>query len=128
MGARILIVDDDEVYLAGMTEWLQEAGYDVFGATTFEAARRAVTGSAPDLLIVDVRLGAFNGLQLISPGHADIPAIVVTGFDDPVLRAEAAAFGAHYVVKPVVPAALLELIEQKLSPSTEVFDPPLHRT
>jgi DNA-binding response OmpR family regulator len=68
----------------------------------------------PDLLILDVRLGAFNGLQLISTGRVGIPAIVVTGFDDPVLRADASEFGASYIVKPVPPAALLELIEQKL--------------
>jgi hypothetical protein len=43
-----------------------------------------------------------------------IPAIVVTGFDDPVLRADAGEFGASYMVKPVPPAALLELIEQKI--------------
>jgi len=44
-----------------------------------------------------------------------IPAIVVTGFDDTVLRADADGFGASYVVKPIKPAALLELIEKKLS-------------
>jgi len=44
-----------------------------------------------------------------------IPAIVVTGFDDTVLRADADGFGASYVVKPIKPAALLDLIEKKLS-------------
>jgi len=115
MRARVLIVDDDEVYLDGMKELLEEAGYEVFLASSFEDGRQTLRDHSPNLLIIDVRLGAFNGLQLISTGQVRIPAIVVTGFDDTVLRADADGFGASYVVKPIKPAALLALIEQKLS-------------
>ena len=45
----------------------------------------------------------------------NIPVIVISGFDDVVLQAEARAMGADYLVKPVSPAALLERIEQKLA-------------
>jgi DNA-binding response OmpR family regulator len=115
MRARILIVDDDEVYLAGIKELLEESGYEVFLADSFEDGKQLLRECRPDLLIVDVRLGAFNGLQLISTGDLHIPAIVVTGFDDTVLRADANVFGASYLVKPISPAALLALIDQKLS-------------
>jgi len=117
MRARVLIVDDDEVYLDGMKELLEEAGYEVFLASSFEEGRLRLRDRAPDLLIIDVRLGAFNGLQLISTAPVQIPAIVVTGFDDTVLRADAGGFGASYVVKPIKPAALLALIQQKLLPN-----------
>jgi DNA-binding response OmpR family regulator len=116
MRARVLIVDDDEVYLDGMKELLEDAGYEVFLASSFEEGRLRLRDRTPDLLIIDVRLGAFNGLQLISTAQVQIPAIVVTGFDDTVLRADAGGFGASYVVKPIKPAALLALIQQKLSP------------
>lgn len=115
MRARVLIVDDDEVYLDAMKELLEEAGYEVLLASSFEEGRLRLRDRAPDLLIIDVRLGAFNGLQLISTGQVRIPAIVVTGFDDTVLRADADGFGASYLVKPIKPAALLALIQQKLS-------------
>jgi DNA-binding response OmpR family regulator len=118
MPARILIVDDDESYLAGVKEWLETAGYDTIVAKTYEDGKRAIAGSAPHLVIVDIRLGAFNGLQLISSGNVKIPAIVVTGFEDPVLRADAAGFGASYLVKPVVPSVLLAMIQQQLEPLT----------
>jgi DNA-binding response OmpR family regulator len=114
MRARILIVDDDQAYLAGMKELLEEAGYEVFLAGNFEDGKHVLRDRTPDLLIVDVRLGAFNGLQLISTGQVQIPAIVVTGFDDTVLRADASVFGASYLVKPISPSALLALIDQKL--------------
>src|SRR4051794_35499005 len=115
MRARVLIVDDDEVYLDGMKELLEDAGYEVFLATSFEDGRHTLHAHSPNLLIIDVRLGAFNGLQLISTGQVRIPAIVVTGFDDTVLRADAGGFGASYLVKPIKPAVLLALIQQKLS-------------
>jgi len=124
MRARVLIVDDDEVYLEGMKELLEEAGYEVFLASSFEEGRLELRDHTPDLLIIDVRLGAFNGLQLISTGQVRIPAIVVTGFDDTVLRADAGGFGASYVVKPIKPAALLALIERKLSTNGDQGDDP----
>jgi len=43
----------------------------------------------------------------------------VTGFDDPLLRADAANFGARFLVKPVDPNALLSVIQQELD-SAEV--------
>ncbi len=125
MRARVLVVDDDEVYLDGMKELLEEAGYEVSLASTFEDGRLTLRDRTPDLLIIDVRLGAFNGLQLISTGQVQIPAIVVTGFDDTVLRADAGGFGASYLVKPIKPAALLALIRHKLSGDGDrANDPP----
>ncbi|MEN3338747.1 MAG: hypothetical protein V7647_2423 [Acidobacteriota bacterium] len=115
MPPRILVVDDDEGYLAGMRELLELRGYDPLLARTFEEGQRALKNEAPDLLIADVRLGPFNGLQLIAMGTVRIPTIVVSGFDDPVLHADARAFGADYLVKPVQAAALLALIDQKLA-------------
>ena len=115
MRARILIVDDDELYLEVMQELIGLAGYQPIVAKTFEDAQRAIGNAQPDLLIVDVRLGPFNGLQLIVARQVKIPAIVVTGFDDPVLRRDAAAVGAAYVVKPVLPDQLCTLIEQQLA-------------
>jgi two-component system response regulator RegA len=122
MRARVLIVDDDEVYLEGMKELLEDAGYEVLLASSFDDGKHELREHSPDLLIIDVRLGAFNGLQLISTGEVRIPAIVVTGFDDRVLRADAGGFGASYVVKPIAPASLLALIEKKLS-SDDHSDP-----
>lgn len=115
MSARILVVDDDIGYLTVTKDVLERGGHEVMLASTFEEGRRALREDTPDLLIADVRLGAFNGLQLIATGNGRIPSIVVSGFDDSVLQAEAAAFGADYLVKPVTAAALLGLISQKLA-------------
>lgn len=115
MAAHILVVDDDLEYLAVTKDLLEHGGHKVQLASTFEEGRRALREDTPDLLIADVRLGAYNGLQLIATGRERIRSIIVSGFDDSVLQAEARAFGAEYLVKPVAAAALLGLIDQKLA-------------
>jgi CheY-like chemotaxis protein len=112
--ATILIVDDHRVTRLGLAEMLGQAGYDVVTAGTFPEARRILRETPPDLLIADVRLGSFNGLQLVISGPRRIPAIVITGYADAVLEAEARRGGAEYLVKPFDPEQLLSLIRQKL--------------
>jgi DNA-binding response OmpR family regulator len=122
---KILIVDDDQPTRSGLKALLEQAGYSVLTASTFAEARFALNELSPDLLISDVRLGEYNGLQLVATSHRAIPAIVVTGYPDPVLQAEARRLGAEFLVKPVAPSSLMALIKQKLDPATEqpVFSP-----
>lgn len=115
MSASVLIVDDDVTTCAGMAELLRHAGHDAQAATTFEDARAILAHRTPDLLIVDIRLGEFNGLQLIMLSRTQIPAIVISGFSDPLLEHEARQAGAEFLVKPVVPAELLAVVQRKLS-------------
>src|ERR1700704_3697604 len=86
---KILIVDDDEATRAGLKLLLEGAGYKVTVAGTFAEGRLALSASTPDLLIADVRLGAFNGLHLVTTNPRSIPTIIVTGYPDPVLKANA---------------------------------------
>jgi DNA-binding response OmpR family regulator len=113
---RILIVEDDGPTLAGLTRLLQQAGYEIVARSTFNEGRQELRESAPDLLIADVRLGSFNGLQLIAMEPHRIPAIIVTAYDDPVLESEATRLGAAFLVKPVTPSLLLSMVDQKLAP------------
>src|SRR5918996_2505279 len=112
--ATILIVDDHRVTRLGLAEMLESAGYDVVTAGTFQEARRILRETPPDLLIADVRLGSFNGLQLVISAQHRVPAIVITGYADAVLEAEARRGGADYLVKPFNPDRLLMLIRSKL--------------
>jgi two-component system response regulator HydG len=114
--ASILIVEGDRDTLAGWVRLLHAAGYRVTGATSFEEARRAVE-SAPDLLITEVRLGAYNGLQLIIRARAHnshLSAIVLTAFSDVVIKAEAERLGAIYVEKPVDAEQFLAIVADAL--------------
>ena len=64
-------------------------------------------------MIVDVRLGEFNGLQLVILAkltHPAVRALVMTGFDDTVTREEAERLGARYLIKPIHANDLTKLL------------------
>lgn len=110
---RILIVDDDESLLNVVSQAFQRTGRDVVSCSTFEAARKKLREERFDVLLTDVRLGAFNGLQLAVMGRdmsPEMQIIVFSGFDDPVLREEAAHLHATYLVKPVANAQLMDIL------------------
>jgi DNA-binding NtrC family response regulator len=101
----VMVVDDDAGVLAALEALLASWGYRILPFGSFEDARVSLQAHAPDALVVDVRLGEFNGVQLVYLAKQVNPAmivVVVSGYDDPVLRAEAARAGAAaYLVKPL---------------------------
>jgi CheY-like chemotaxis protein len=114
MSRKVLIVEDDLATRVGLQELLASAGYIAMVAGDFREGRRVLEQECPDLLIVDLRLQGFNGLQLLHVNPRPIPTIVVTGFPDDVLQADARRMGAEYLVKPVDPAKLLGLVGRLL--------------
>ncbi len=115
---RILIVDDDDATRRGLSALVSEAGYIAIPASSLKEATEALHRDVPDLVITDVRLQGYNGLQLLAMGNRPIPAIVVTGFPDRSIEADARKMGAEYLLKPLSPAALLALVQQKLEATT----------
>jgi len=101
---KIVLVDDDQAVLDPFAKVLKAWGYETLPFTRFEEARAFLSENAADILIVDVRLGKYNGLQLAHLArqhHPGMVVVAVSGFDDPVLRAAAADAGAAYFVKPI---------------------------
>jgi|WetSurMetagenome_2_1015567.scaffolds.fasta_scaffold733987_1 DNA-binding response OmpR family regulator len=118
MGPVILIVDDDPATLTGMVALVEGAGHSALGASDYAEGRRLLAQLPVDLVVVDVRLGAYNGLQLIVLAQslsAPPAAIVTSGFEDHVLQEEARHLGAPFLLKPIDPAMLLSQIEQQLA-------------
>lgn len=112
MAKKVLVVEDDDAARAGLIRLISSRGHQVFAASTFEDGKRLLKTHRPDVLITDIRLGAFNGLQLLLGDSEHTQAIVATAFSDPVLEAEARKLGAHFLLKPIVPALLLDLIDE----------------
>jgi DNA-binding response OmpR family regulator len=111
---RAILVDDDPSLLRLMKSWLSEIGYETDEFAEFEPAKQRLMSSTPHVLITDVRLGAFNGLQLVvlaKLAHPEIVAIVLTGFDDPVLRKAATDAGAVFLAKPLSGAQLVDVVQ-----------------
>jgi DNA-binding NtrC family response regulator len=117
-GASVLVVEPETATREALLGWLLDAGYRVQGARSFQAGRRILAATTPDLLIADLRLGAYNGLHLVISARAVNPAlhaIVMTGADDTGLQAEARAVSAGYLVKPVSREAFVGAVVSALS-------------
>jgi CheY-like chemotaxis protein len=127
MARTILVVEDDEATRIGLLVLLAEAGYRTVGAGTLREATEFLAQQNPDLMITDVRLAGDNGLQLVAMAVNPIPTIVTTAFADPILEAEARQFGAEFMVKPLSPKALLEVVEHKLSAAAASTTGPARR-
>ncbi len=109
--ASLLLVDDDLSLLGALSRFLADSGFQVVPCSTFEDAKREIGTLRPDILVTDVRLGAFNGLQLALLARdvrQDVRVVVFSGYDDPVLKEEARRIGASYLVKPVSGHTLAE--------------------
>jgi DNA-binding response OmpR family regulator len=117
--AKILVVEDAASTLGALLEFLQGQGYHAIGAGSFPEARRMADEEGPDLLVIDVRLGAYNGMHLLvreRATHPERPVILTTGYPDPLIEAEARSYGAEFLPKPYHPSELLNLIRRMLSP------------
>jgi CheY-like chemotaxis protein len=116
MGARILVVDDDEGIRDLLRMHLTSAGYEVQVAADAIAAGYIVLQSPPDLIITDVTMPHMDGFEFVAALKADtslprIPVIFLTSMDDGDSRSrELGAVG--YVTKPVRADRLLSLVAQ----------------
>jgi len=116
MGARILVVDDDESIRELLRMHLLSAGYEVQVAPDAIAAGYLVLQGAPDLIITDVRMPHMDGFEFVTalkadPSLSSIPVIFLTSVEDGDARGrELGAVG--YVTKPVRADRLLSLVAQ----------------
>ena len=107
---RVLIVMSHREMARSTRAWVEGCGYEADTCAGFTAASTQLRRT-PDLVIAEVRLGAFNGLHVAMHALCEgIPAIVM-GADDPVLRKEARTMGVSYVTPDVHEHAMSALVE-----------------
>jgi DNA-binding NtrC family response regulator len=100
MDVNILVVDSDARQLFWTLDLLQGAAYSATGARTFKAARSLLGSRRYGLLITNLRLQAYNGLQLIIEGHVlrpRMPAIIIDSLPDAGNEIQARRTGAAYL-------------------------------
>lgn len=117
MSRRILVVSSDDAGLSNMLGVLSGAGYQACGASTFAEAKQALGTACPDLVIADQRLGAFNGLHVITLGRAKDPhlkAIVTSPVKDQGLERDARHLNVQCLVQPTSADEWLLPISQTL--------------
>ena len=121
---KVLVVDSDLQHLQALLAALRQRGYEPLGASSYEEGKQLWVAEKPPMLIADVRLGQFNGLQLLLRARADRPdvtAIITCPFPDKMLEAETRRFGGTFLVKPLKPEDVLATVldRQPLRPMAQ---------
>ena len=102
---RVLFVDDDPTTQASARAALADAGVDVVEATTVDDARAVIAREPFAAAIVDVRLGADDGLVLVRElraAYPRLPVVVLSRITEFTVKIEAMRAGADaYFEKPV---------------------------
>lgn len=117
-GGKVVVIDNDEDILAGMTALLDNWGIEAMTATgPDDAAAVQAVRSGAGLLIADYHLdGCLTGdeairrLRGLHPG--DLPAIVITADRSKEVKQTLAAQSLPVLTKPVKPAQLRALLRQ----------------
>jgi DNA-binding response OmpR family regulator len=78
---RILVVDDDPAVRHLISDYFGEHGIQTVSATGRSAAALQLAGEDPSAIILELRLGQGNGLDLLREirSSSDVPVIILTG-------------------------------------------------
>ena len=110
-GVSLLIVEDDDALRERLVRAFTDRGLDVRSAGSTEDAQTLATENAPELVLLDLRIGAENGLNLIPALKAIDNAtriVVLTGYGSIATAVEALKRGAvNYLTKPADADAIL---------------------
>jgi DNA-binding response OmpR family regulator len=111
----VLIVDDEREFATTLTERLSLRGYEACAAFCAEEALAAVAASAPDVVLLDLKLPGVRGVELLMTlrqllPHAEI--ILLSGHLDLAEKIEGVRIDAFgLLLKPVEMAELTAKID-----------------
>ena len=115
---KILIADDEEPILFGLTELLKEEGYQVSAARNGKEALDKLKTDDFDLLLADLKMPKLDGLQILEAIKQEnilTEVIIITGKGSIDTAVEAMKAGAYdYLTKPVEPDRLRTIIPKAL--------------
>ncbi|HET9163980.1 MAG TPA: response regulator transcription factor [Solirubrobacterales bacterium] len=115
----VLVVDDEPTIVEIVSRYIERAGFEVHCAGDGPEAVRLATLHRPDLVVLDVMLPGFDGIEAMRRLHEEIDeraaVILLTARGEEADRLVGLRRGADdYVVKPFSPAELVARIEAVL--------------
>ena len=96
---KILVIDEDYGIRLLYEEELTDDGYDVISSYDCENLHQLISQEKPDIIIMGIRLGKFNGLDLlmdIRNKHYNLPVIICTAY--PNFKYDPRSIAADYFV------------------------------
>jgi len=121
--ARILIADDEPLYLRTTGDLLRKAGYDCVCVSDANAALEALSQTGFDLVLSDLNMPGNLQLELLHQERKKwphIPLIVITGVPSIPTAIESIRLGiTDYLLKPVKYNDLLSSVRRALASKTD---------
>ena len=114
---KILLVEDSELIVKGLTYTLEQSNFEVHSATTVDIALDKVYNNAYDLIILDISLPDGSGFDICREvkENYDVPIIFLTAKDSENDVVKGFNLGADdYVVKPFRNRELISRINNAL--------------
>jgi len=111
---KILIIDDEEDFIATMRERLDYEGYEVVSASDGDEGLDAVERERPDLVVLDIMMPKLNGyafLKMLQSRHpyGKIAVVICTARGD-IMDAVKSEGISGFLVKPFDPAELVTMV------------------
>lgn len=113
---RIMIIDDDAHLRAALAVRLRRARFEVIDSGSPEAAARIILHTPPDLILLDIDMPNYNGLDFheclkYAERARHIPVVYLSGQSTPVFMEEAFRRGARaFIAKPYDPHELVAIL------------------
>ena len=103
MSRKVLVVDDEKLIVKGIRFSLEQDGMKVDCAYDGEEAIRLALENKYDMILLDVMLPKFDGLQVCQQirEHSDVPIIMLTAKGEDMDKILGLEYGADdYITKP----------------------------
>ncbi len=122
--SKILIIDDDEGVRMFYGIKLFAKGYDVISTGDMSRVMDIIEQETPNLIVLDLRLGEYNGLDIlkdIKKRYHELPVILCTAY--PLFkRSEISKTADYFVDKSLDPAGLISKIRMALGQNQTVSE------
>jgi len=128
---RVFLLDDHELVRRGIRDllWAEDDVSVVGEAATAEEALERIPATAPDVAVLDVRLGGSeeaSGIQVcreVRSAHPEVACVMLTSFaDDEALFASILAGASGYVLKQIQGRDLIDAI-RRVAAGESLLDP-----
>ncbi|MCX6827265.1 MAG: response regulator [candidate division Zixibacteria bacterium] len=118
MKLNILVVDDDKLVNAFLTETLARTGCHVESVLSGEEALERISQRTYDVMVSDIKMKEMDGITLLQKAKEILPeliAIMITAYGTVENAVKAMKLGAYdYLLKPISPDAI-ELLLVRVS-------------
>ena len=117
MGAKVVVVDDQDMIRDVLVETLQLGGYEAFQASNGKEGLRVVQEHSPDLVITDVRMPGMDGFEFSRRlrDTSETRILMLSGLDEQSQDDHPAGLIDAYMTKPIMLQEFLAVVESTIT-------------